>query len=477
MNGAVRNPRRWCAWATADPEAAMRSAMMAWACLVLASVLEGAAAPGENGPAMLKDDAGHEIITYIARMPPKPRTDVRPALLIGFHGSGGNAEQLVGAAGAALEHAALRDEYVVIGLKSKAVGWEEADDAPVRAFVAWAIKQYHADPRRIYGLGYSSGAFFLNRFAPSNPELFAGAITYVGGQYGLRKDEHPETAAALYWVVGQKDGTVKADGVLPQMEAFRKAGYSGVYRNMRDLGHEPCKEPTMEDAVRWMQALRNRRLPLAADEQAFIERFADPDKAKRLFNEPGAWQRLIQIGGPQAAAVVVEALTGDKELVRGNAALACRHVMFDQRVVCALAALLDDKSPKLRESALAGLAAQAAWNEGCAQQALCAFAADPKRKPPERRAAAASLGAVARIDLMGSFQAKRAIWTLVGLLDDEDAAVRQVAFASLQVADGVGFDYKPESTKAQRKASCERWAEWCTKACGERPADAPVPMQ
>jgi dienelactone hydrolase len=439
--------------------------------MLLGSALMALALAAENGTSVYKDEAGHDVIVYAARPPAKPRTDLRPALLLCFHGRTGNAEQLLGPASAALERGALRDEYVIIGLKSKEVGWEDMDEAPVKAFIAWAVKQYHADPRRIYGLGYSSGAYFLNRFAPNNSDLMAGAITYVGGQFGLKKDEHPETAAALYWVVGQKDTTVKADGVLPAMEAFRKAGYCGVYRDMRDLGHEACKEPTMDDAVHWMQALRNRRAPLEAEEQTFIDLFADAEKSKHLFNQAGAWQRLIRIGGPQAGAVVAQALVADKEPVRENAALACTYAMFDAPVTRNLALLLDDKSTKLRESAMASLSMQAAWGDAVAQEALCRYARDLKRKAMERRAAVSSLGALCRIDLMGSFLDKAAIWTMVDLLDDEDAGVRQQAFASLQVADGVGFDYHADGSKAKRKASCDCWTEWCRRTCGERVND------
>jgi hypothetical protein len=145
--------------------------------------------------------------------------------------------------------------------------------------------------------------------------------------------------------------------------------------------------------------------------------------------------------------------------------------MFDAPVTRNLALLLDDKSTKLRESAMASLSMQAAWGDAVAQEALCRYARDLKRKAMERRAAVSSLGALCRIDLMGSFLDKAAIWTMVDLLDDEDAGVRQQAFASLQVADGVGFDYHADGSKAKRKASCDCWTEWCRRTCGERVND------
>jgi predicted esterase len=436
--------------------------------LLLTAVLGLTAATPADGPQVYKDAAGKDVITYVLRLPAKP-SEAHPGLVVGFHGRGGDANQLVGAIGSGLEQAMARDGYVVMGLKSKADGWEEADVEPVRQVLEWAIAKHQVDPRRVYGVGYSSGAFFLNHFAPNHSALMAGAVTWVGGQFGLKRDEHPELAAELYWIVGQKDTTVPAAPIIPQMDAFSKAGYRGIYRNMRDLAHESCKEPCWADAIAWLRALRNKQLPLAAEDQALVARFTDPEQAKRAFADAGAWARLTRIGGPQAAPALLAALASDKEAARGNAALACTRTMFDRAVVTEVGKLLEEKSAKLRENALQALTIQAQWGFAEAFDALHAFLAAPKKPAPERRAAANAVGQIARLDLLGTFKASGPIWQLVDLLDDEDAGVRQLAFAALDGAQTGGFGYKPDGNKAARQAAVAQWAEWATRTCGARP--------
>ena len=73
---------------------------------VLLATIENASA-GEAGASVLTDEAGHEVIAYVARLPGKPRTDMKLALLLTFHGRTGNAEQLLGPASAAREHDGL----------------------------------------------------------------------------------------------------------------------------------------------------------------------------------------------------------------------------------------------------------------------------------------------------------------------------------------------------------------------------------
>lgn len=430
------------------------------------TLIPAAAQPGD-GPQVYKDASGKDVITYVLRLPAKP-SEPHLGLVVGFHGRGGDANQLVGAIGSGLDQAMCRDGYVVMGLKSKADGWENADDAPVREVLAWAIAKYQIDPRRVYGVGYSSGAFFLNRFAPNNSDLLAGAITWVGGQFGLTRNEHPELAAELYWIVGQKDTTVPAAPIIPQMDAFAKAGYRAIYRNMRDLAHESCKEPCWSDAIAWLRALRNKQLPLTAEDQTLLARFADPEQAKRALGDATAWARLTRIGGPQAAPALLVALASDKEAARGNAALACTRTMFNHEVVVEVGKLLEEKSAKLRESALQALTVQAQWGFSEGFEALHVFLSAPKKPAAERRAAANAVGQIARLDLLGTFKASGPIWALVDLLDDEDAGVRQIAFAALEGAQTGGFGYKSEAAKAGRQTAVEQWVAWATKVCGAR---------
>jgi dienelactone hydrolase len=435
----------------------------------IAFLLSSSLLPRTASADVYKDKDGKDVITYAVSLPPK-RVPTQPAALwLGFHGRGGNESQLLSAMTGGLQKAGLRDEFVVIGLKSKADGWENADDEPVRKFITYAIKTWNIDPRRIYGLGYSSGAFYLNRYAPNNTDLFAGAITYVGGQGGIAKTETPENKAELYWVVGLKDTTVRAESVRPNAQAFLKAGFRAVYREMGDLGHEVAKEPTFEEAIQWMKALRNKEAPPKADELAFLEKFSDPTKAASMLTESSTWTKAAAIGGHAAAGVILAGLESDRESARSGAAQACTKMMFDAKSVEALAALLDDKDAKVRQHALAALTFQGRWSYFGAQQALCAFAKDPKRAAGERKAAVQGLTEIVKIDLLGGFQLHATLWTLVDLLDADEGGVRQMAFLALKGVDATSFGYAPGLDKDKRAPSLEKWTAWAKRVLGEHP--------
>lgn len=424
---------------------------------ILALCLLGAAQETDGGKALV----------HVDKPPAKHRPGTPLSLFITFHGANGNASSLVGKAEEMLQKAGVRDDYVVIGVKSKEVGWTDKDDAPVKAFIPWAVKQYGVDARRVYALGVSSGAWYLTRFAPENSDLLAGAICYVGGQGRTPKSDAPQTCAELYWVVGHKDDGPPPKTVRPQAEAFFKAGFRAVYREMLDHAHEGPKEPTESEAVAWTQALRNKRLAPDKEDVEFLKKFEDGKNASAL-STASTWQRVAQIGGPQAAPIVLQGLASDRAGVRSNAALACTQVMFDGKVVDALLPLLEDKDNKARRSAIAALSFQGRWNYAQAHAALCKIAKDEKDVAGDRRAAAQGLAEIARLDLLGTWLYKEVVWTLVDLLGDRDGALRQIAFAALQPVQADAFGYNPAMAEAQRTKAVERWSEWAAKTAGPR---------
>lgn len=410
---------------------------------------------GLAGADVYKDKDGKDVITYAVNLPSKRLPNAKAGLILGFHGRGGNERQLIDGAVAALQKAGLRDDFVVVGLKSKEDGWTAKDDEPVKQFVPWAIKTWNIDPRRVYGIGFSSGAYYLNQFVPSHSDLFAGAITYVGGQGGLPKAAQPEAKSELYWIVGQADQTVKAESVRPQMQAAKAAGYRFVYREVATLGHQVYVNPPLDDAFEWLKAVRSKEAPPSAEEQAFLDKVQDPAKASML-GEGSTWLKLSAIGSHAAAPAVLLGLQSEREGVRVHAATACTRMMFDGKVVEALAGLLDDKENRVRATAIAALTFQGRWNYAAAQEALCKHARDAKKPAGERKAAVLGLGEIVKLDLLGGYQFKSVGWTLVDLLDDADGGVKAAAALALQPA-------KLEAGKGKATA-------WAEKVYGAKPA-------
>jgi predicted esterase len=416
----------------------------------------------------VQETDGGKALVHVDKPPSKARPGAPLGLLLTFHGANGNENSLVPKAEEMLQKLDLRDDWVVIGLKSKEVGWTNKDDEPVKAFIPWAIKTYRVDPRRVFGFGVSSGAWYLNRFAPANSDLLAGCISYVGGLGSLPKTDAPKTHAEVYVVIGHKDPQPSPAAARPPATAFFKAGFRGVYREMLDHAHEGPKEPSQSDAIEWMRALRNKRVAPSAADAEFLAKF-EGGKNDSALSTGSTWNRLATIGGHAAAPVVLQGLKSDRAGVRANAAKACTAVMFDDAVVDALVELVADKDNAVRKSVLAALAFQGRWHYAQAHGALCAVARDEKAAQGDRRAAAQGLAEIAKIDLLGTWLYKDIVWTLVDLLGDRDGGLRQIAFQALQPVHADALGYSPAMQEGPRAKALERWAAWAEKVCGPKP--------
>jgi len=298
---------------------------------------------------------------------------------------------------------------------------------------------------------------------PNHTELFAGAITYVGGQGGLTKTDKPESKSELYWIVGQADTTVPAANVRPNMEAAKKAGFRFVYREIAGMGHNVYVDPPLEDGIQWLKAVRNKEVAVEPADQAFLDKLTDASK----LGEASTWAKVTNIGSFAAAPVVLLGLAAEREGVRVHAARAMSTMMFDGKCVEALAGLLDDKEAKVRSTAITALTFQGRWNYAAAQEALCGLAKDAKKPAAERKAAVLGLGEIAKLDFLGGFQFKSVGWTLVELLDDEDGGVRAAALQALTPAKS-GVEYAPGMAKPAREAAMSKWTAWCSKVYGAR---------
>jgi hypothetical protein len=66
----------------------------------------------------------------------------------------------------------------------------------------------------------------------------------------------------------------------------------------------------------------------------------------------------------------------------------------------------------------------------------------------------------------GWYEDKIVLWTLVLLLDDGEAAVREAVFKPLAAGAKETFEYDPASTAADRKGAAAKWKAWCEKTAG-----------
>ena len=134
-----------------------------------------------------KDDLKHPttnafITRYRLFVPEKLPKKRHLALLICFHGRGGNEDGPAELMNRTVKDIGLSDQYIVMGLKSHEIGWEDADEIDVLKAYDWVSSVYPIDLRRVYLIGYSSGAHWDTHFGSKHIDLFAGIIlnTAVG---------------------------------------------------------------------------------------------------------------------------------------------------------------------------------------------------------------------------------------------------------------------------------------------------------
>src|SRR5207302_7418240 len=128
--------------------------------------------------------------------------------------------------------------------------------------------------------------------------------------------------------------------------------------------------------------------------------------------------------------------------------------------------MLRDKSDEVKAEAYRGLGVAANWRYLEAQEVL-AQAAKKKTAPVEERIQAIqALGKAVKLDLLGNFEDRNVVWTLVLLLDDDDQKVRESAFLQLKEGSKDTFGYAPEAPAAQRKTAVTSWKAWCEQKAG-----------
>lgn len=86
------------------------------------------------------------------------------------------------------------------------------DVAYVRALVTDVAKHHQVDPKRVYAVGLSGGAFFVHRLACDAADVFAGVISMSGAGWVFPSKCKPSEGVALVELHGEKDDVVKWRG-------------------------------------------------------------------------------------------------------------------------------------------------------------------------------------------------------------------------------------------------------------------------
>jgi predicted esterase len=447
------------------------------------------AAPAADAPKTgdFKDDCKDPktnaiIMHYRMHAPAKLPEEKLLGLIVTFHGMGGN-EDSVGFAIESAKRVGIIDQYVIMGGKSKGAGWANADDENVLKWIAWAKETYPIDVRRVHIMGHSNGGGMVKRFGWDHQDLVASISPYAGaggrdfggsakggvkpGKAGA-PDSPAETKTEWYFVHGDKDDAVPVDTSRRCCKELKDKGYRYVYREIAGADHGSIFQfsEVIDDNLRFIHALRHKEIALTKDEKTRMTGLAAKAKTEKADTIAPILAEASRFGGAPGGHVAAIALDSADLDVRKAAAVTAETTLYGKEVVMALLKLLKEKTDDLKPAAYKSLGVAANWRYPEAQDVLVATAHKKTAPLPERIAAVEALGKAVKLQFVGNFEDKPMFWTLVQLLDDDEAKLREAAFAQLEKNVKDAFGYKPDLAVADRKAAVAKWKSWCTEKCG-----------
>lgn len=409
-------------------------------CLVL---ILAAATGWSLEEADLRDEATKAfVIRYALEVPADiPEGRLLP-LIVCFHGKGGQATHHARLALDCLDRLGLRDQAIVLGAKSQAEGWEQADHEPVSKLIEWAKATLPVDPRRVYTHGMSSGGSMCGGYTLSHPEQIAAGVVYGSGfsTHHLPPAREPVTTHPdLYIVMGQQDDDAHKNHGARTTRWLTENGFQHMYRYPEDLAHTPRHPVTNDDSTRWLLRQRHKTMPPPQEDMDLLRAVARP--ARDEPTSPEQVLELARIGGPAGAAALATVLKGrdhDLQLAALQAALDCCfgdgiHALIAKRC-------LRSKDPGVQEAAIAVLAQDAVWRYGVALEAVTQVAFDRRADTALRRTAVDGLITAGAMQIRGNYQDPALFVSLVKLLDDDDAGIRTAVHALLKQAHDSPYD-------------------------------------
>ena len=325
--------------------------------LLLASAVMRAAAP----PTELKDASGNTIIQYVVEPPDTfaPASTTDPARQLGLFLCFPEHDRPVGdeiyPVREALKRLGLRDGYVLLAGAPRERKFGPADHEPIAKLIEWAKKTYPINPRRVYMYGKGEGGKISGELAMFHPDVITASISYSWSWWTMPA----ETAKAIdplneapefYMVLGLRDLSYHLTNVRDGYSRVNAKGYRVIFREFEDLGARTYHPPSNDDAIAWATRLRNKTLPLSAEERKLL---AGP--APHV-NRAGYIGSLALVGGAPAGEVLRRLLDSGEATVRAAAAATFSHGIFSEAAVSALGARLTDGAPQVRGAATRALA-------------------------------------------------------------------------------------------------------------------------
>jgi hypothetical protein len=417
--------------------------------------------------AELKDANGARIISYVVEAPEGAESragETDPAKQLGLFLCFPEHDRPVGdelyPVREALQRQGLLDGYVLLAGGPQERKFGPKDHEPIQKLIAWALKTYPINPRRVYMYGKGEGGKISGEFSMLYPKLTAGSISYSWGWWRMTPElETPLNAAQtmpeVYMVLGLRDLSYHLTNVRDAYSRTFAKGYHIIFREFADLGARTYHQPSNDDAVAWATRLRHKTMPLSGGEKVMIETVEKSPVARG-----GRFPALSIVGGAPAGVVLRKLLASPDAAVRTAAARTAQDAIYDEDTMTAVGRAALDKSPTVRREALRALALHANWRSAATQQALIDLALVPGRAmdADDRLTAADGIVFALRLQINGRRQDPALFTALVKLLTDSDERLRTMANNALApIRDA---DYRGDLARKENKEPEGGWDAW-----------------
>ena len=410
----------------------------------------------------LKDDAGKTIIRYVVEPPAgiAPAGTKDPAKQVGLflcfpeHDTPVDAD--IFPVRQALWRLGIRDGYVLLAGGPQAQKFGMADMEPIEKLIAWAKKTYPINPRRVYMFGKGEGGKISAEFTMTHPNIVAAAISHSWGFWVMPSElkepiDFQNSAPEIYMNLGLRDLATHLTTVRDTYPRVKAKGYHVIYREFEDMTSRSYYPPSNDDSIAWATRMRNKNIELSAEEQSLLKANTSDTTAKVT---DGYFPALALVGGGPAGSVLQKLFQSKDAKVRAAAAETGSHGLFGERAVAALAQLIADPSPAVRQATIHALGMNANWRSQAAQQALIQLATNKSADSNDRLSATDALGYAVRLQVRGVRQDPPMFQALVSLLTDKEEPIRASANVILAPV------YQPASATPPLKAPAGGWQSW-----------------
>jgi predicted esterase len=397
--------------------------------------------------AELKDEAGKTIVKYVVEAPSHPAQQLGLFLCFQEHDTP-TGNDIFPVRQTLLRQGVL-DQYVLLAAAPQSRKFGPADHEPIEKLIAWAMKKYPINPRRVYMFGKGEGSKISMEFAMTHPNSITAAIGYSWGAWSMPSElkepiDFENKAPEIYLTLGRRDLDNHLSCVRDAYLRLREKGYHFIHREFDELGDRSYHPVSNDDAIFWATRLRNKNIAPSPVEVKLL-------KTPAISN--GYYPGLALVGGAPAGVVLEKLFASKDPAIRAAAAETCRHGIFGASTTAALAKLTADPSVEVRQAAIRALGMYANWRYQAAQAALIQLATNTSADQADRINAADALGYAVRLQVKGVRQDPPMFQALVSLLKDKDEPVRSTAALALAPA------YEPAPRRRSPEGGWEKWLD------------------